>query len=301
MDFYRIECFLAAAQTGSMTKAAEKMCVSQPAMSFQIREMERELQVPLFVRDHNGVRLTEAGKIMQAGFIHIMESYRRLLDKALSQTYGKLRLSIGYHGFINWAGIHNFIASFSDRHPEFEVIVMQQQWRELADYLEIGALDVAFLETSELPDRDSLSSLHLFNEATCFAMRRSHPLAGRERVTVTDIEKDIILMNNHPSRCMHELIQHLRNSGIREDQLRFFDQLDNALAMAAAGQGITSLPLSFRQNEIDLSYVEYDSSDCYMSFSLAWNSNTENPAVKLFCAEVSRETWPYMISNRSRS
>ena len=43
MDFYRIECFLAAAETGSMTKAAEKMCVTQPAISFQIRELEREL------------------------------------------------------------------------------------------------------------------------------------------------------------------------------------------------------------------------------------------------------------------
>ena len=293
MDTYRIECFLAAAQTGSLTKAAEKMCISQPAMSFQIREMERELQMPLFVRDHNGVRLTEAGKIMQAGFLHIMDSYRRLIDKALSRTYGKLRLTIGYHGLINWAGIHNFIAAFSDRHPEFEIVVMQQQWRELADYLEIGALDVAFLETSELPDRDTLSSLHLFNEATCFAMRRSHPLAGRDKVTCSDIAKDIVLMNNHPSRCMNELIQHLKNSGIREDQLRYFDQLDNSLAMAAAGQGITSLPLSFRQNEVDLSYVEYDSPACYMSFSLAWKSDTENPAVKLFCAEVSRAPWPY--------
>ena len=205
MDFFRIECFLAVAQTGSMSKAAEKMCVSQPAMSFQIREMERELQIPLFVRDHNGVRLTESGKIMQTGFLHIMDSYRRLLDKALSKTYGKLRLTIGYHGLINWAGIHNFIAFFSERHPEFEVVVMQQQWSELADYLEIGALDVAFLETSELPDRDSLSALHLFNEGTCFAMRRSHPLASRERVTVKDIENDIILMNNHPYQFVNLL------------------------------------------------------------------------------------------------
>ena len=47
MDFYRIECFLAAAETGSMTKAAEKMCVTQPAISFQIRELERELQITI--------------------------------------------------------------------------------------------------------------------------------------------------------------------------------------------------------------------------------------------------------------
>ena len=293
MDFYRIECFLAAAETGSMTKAAEKMCVTQPAISFQIRELERELQIPLFERDYKGIRLTEAGRIIQTGFIHIMDSYRKLLDSALACAYGKLRLTIGYHGFINWAGIHSFVAEFSDHHPDIDVIVIQQQWKELADYLEVGALDIAFLETLELPDRDTLSSMKLFNENTCFAMRRSHPLAKRKSVTVSDIKGETVLMNNHQSRCMNELIRNLLDSGIRNEQFRFFDQLDVALAMAATGQGITSLPLSFRQRDLELSYVEYDAQACHMSYSLAWRSNTENPAVRLFCGEVSRTEWPY--------
>ena len=101
MDFYRIECFLAAAETGSMTKAAEKMCVTQPSMSFQIRELERELQIPLFERDYRGIRLTEAGRILQTGFARILDSYRKLVDNALACAYGKLRLTIGFHGFIN--------------------------------------------------------------------------------------------------------------------------------------------------------------------------------------------------------
>ena len=82
MDFYRIECFLAAAETGSMTKAAEKMCVTQPAISFQIRELERELQITLFSRESNGIRLTEAGKIMQTGFLHMMDRYDGQLPPA---------------------------------------------------------------------------------------------------------------------------------------------------------------------------------------------------------------------------
>ncbi len=294
MDFYRMECFLAAAETGSMTKAAEKMCITQPAMSFQIRELERELQLTLFERDHNGVRLTEAGKVMREGFLHILDSYRCFLDKALSCAYGKVRLTIGYHGFINWAGIHSFMADFSDRHPNLEIVNMQQQWRELADYLEIGALDVAFLETSELKGRDTLSSIELFREKTCFAMRSSHPLAKYDRITSDQLSSETILMNNHPSKSMNELIQNLLRSGIRSDQFRFFEQPDLCLAMSATGHGLTSLPLSFRQGDIDLSYVEYDSPCCSMSYSLAWNSNTNNPAVRLFCGEVSRVSWPYL-------
>ena len=295
MDFYRIECFLAAAELGSMTKAAEKMCITQPAMSFQIRELERELQITLFDRDYNGIKLTEAGKIMKEGFLHIMDSYRRLLDRALTCAYGKVRLTIGYHGFVNWAGIHSFLADFSQRHPEIEVSIVQQQFRELADYVGLGTLDVAFLESSELKERKGLSSLLLFEEKTCFAVPASHPLAEKEKVTVEDLKDETILMNNHPSVCMNELIDNLLRSGISPKNLRYVDTPDIALAMSIAGQGITSLPISFWQESIPLKYVEYDTPFCRMSYSLCWNSNTENPAVKLFCAEVSRVTWPYSL------
>ena len=293
MDFYRIECFLAAAETGSMTKAAEKMCVTQPSMSFQIRELERELQIPLFERDYRGIRLTEAGRILQTGFARILDSYRKLVDNALACAYGKLRLTIGFHGFINWAGVHSFIADFSDRHPEIDVIVMQQQWKELADYLEVGALDIAFLETSELEGRDRLAAFELFREQTCFALRQSHPLAKCERITADQLAGETVLMNNHSSTSMNALIQNLYDSGIGKEQFRFFEQLDVALAMAATGQGLTSIPLSFVQRDLDLAYVEYDSPFCHMSYSLAWNASTVNPAVKLFCEESSHVIWPY--------
>ena len=101
------------------------------------------------------------------------------------------------------------------------------------------------------------------------------------------------MMNNHPSVCMNELIGNLIRSGIRPDQFHFVDQPDVALALSVAGMGLTSLPISFRQDGIPLRYVEYDTPICRMSYSLAWRSDTENPAVRLFCGEVGRTAWPY--------
>jgi hypothetical protein len=57
---------------------------------------------------------------------------------------------------------------------------------------------------------------------------------------------------------------------------------------------LISLPISFQQHNLPLKYVEYDSPVCQVSHSLAWNSSTGNPAVKLFCGEASRATWPYL-------
>lgn len=293
MDFYRIECFLTAAEMGSMTKAAEKMCITQPTMSFQIRELEKELQVTLFERDHIGIRLTESGRIIQAGFSHIMDSYRRLLNKIPKNSDGKLHLTVGYHGFINWAGLHSFIGVFSKQHPEIEVSIMEQQCKELADYLELGNLDVAILIDSELKNRQGLCSLPLFHEKTCFAVPNFHPLAKNEKVTSEEIKDETILMNNHNSVCMNELVDNLIRSGIPSDHLRFEEQPGVCLAMAVAGQGLASLPKSFRQDNLPLSYVDYDSSACSISYSLAWSSATQNPAVKLFCEAVNLYSWPY--------
>jgi len=295
MDFYRIKCFLTAAEIGSMSKAAEKMCMTQPAMSFQIRELEKELQTTLFERDHMGIHLTESGKIVQAGFTHIMNSYQRLLNKIPQNNYGKMHLTIGYHGFTDWAGLHSFIAMFSKKYPEIELSILEQQCKELADYLEVGTLDVAILLTQELQNRPTLSSMKLFSEKTCFAIPNTHPLSKKSKIINEDLKDETIIMNNHNSISMNELVDNLIRSGIPSDHLKFEEQPEVCLAMAVAGQGLTSLPKSFSQNNLPLSYVDYDSNVCKVSHALAWRSDTQNSAVKLFCDEVKKVTWPYNV------
>ena len=293
MDSFRMECFLKAAELGNLTRAAERMSITQPAMSFQIRELEKELQVTLFERAHGGVVLTEAGRLLRDGFVRILDSYHRLIENARACAYGKQRLTIGYHGPVNWAGLHRFIGDFSRRHPEIDVAVLQQQWRELADYLEFGAVDLAFLETSELKQRKALASMPLFRETTSFALAPTHPLAGKKSVRVEDLTGETILMNNHPSDSMSEIVDHLFRSGIPRESFRFFDQLDLTLAMAAAGQGLASIPRSFEIANSALCYVEYDADPCRMDYSLAWNGGTENSAVQLFVQEAREAAWPF--------
>lgn len=289
-----MECFLKAAEVGNLTRAAERMRITQPAMSFQIRELEKELQLTVFERERGGVVLTEAGRVLRDGFVRLLDNYHRILDSARACAYGKQRLTIGYHGPVNWAGVNRFIAHFSEHHPEIDVAIVQQQWRELADYLEFGAVDLAFLETSELPNRSTLASVPLFREKTCFALAPTHPLAGRESVRVEDLAGETILMNNHPSDSMTEIIEHLYRSGLPHEAFHFFDQPDVTLAMAAAGQGLASIPWSFRSANDALSYVAYDAAVCRMDYSLAWSSAAENRTAQLFVAEAKAASWPYL-------
>ena len=296
MDFFRIECFLKAAESGNMTRAAELMNITQPAMSFQIRELEKEVRLTLFDRNRNGIYLTEAGKIMRDGFIRILDSYERLLDDARACAFGRERLTIGFHGPVNWAGISGFVAAFSNRHPEIDVVLLQQQWRELAEYLELGALDAAFLESAELSGRKTLSSHPLFQENACFAVALSHPLAEKTAITSDDLSDEIILMNNHPSESMASLIRRLERSGVRPEQFRFFDEPNITLSMAAAGQGLAAIPESFRYDTGALRYLEPESDPCRIDYSIAWKGSNENRALRLFIDELLRVSWPFSES-----
>lgn len=294
MDFFRMKCFLAAAEAGSLTKAAEKMNMTQPAISFQIREMEKETGLALFDRDRNGVSLTEAGKIMRDGCVAILESYRRVVELAKEKSDGKNILRIGYHGPIDWAGVHSFLAAFSQKYPNVSVVVLQQQWRELANYLEMGALDVAFLATEELTEHKKLDSMTLFREDTCFALSPKHTLSVQPSVKPEEIMNETILMNNHPSASMTATINKLIASGIPYHHFRFFDQMDVTLAMAASQQGIAAIPCSFIIQNPALRYVLYDTDKTWMSYSLAWVTDAENPTVRTFCREVSAASWPFL-------
>ena len=292
MDFFRIECFLTAAETGNMTRAAERMNITQPAMSFQIRELEKEVQLTLFARDRNGIYLTEAGKVMQNGFQRILDSYHRILEDARACTYGKAHLTIGYYGPLGWAGVLQFIGEFSAKHPDIEVAVFQQEFRELADYVEQGILDVAFVESSELINRKQLASLPLFSDTACFAVAPFHPLAAHVFVTPDMLAGVKILMNNHPSDSMSSLTARLVRSGIRQDSFRFFDRTEITLATAAAGQGIAVIPASFRVENSALHYVEYASDSFRMEYKMAWNMERANTAVHAFLKEAQEKTWP---------
>lgn len=293
MDIFRMECFIAAVDFGNLTRAAEYMNITQPAMSVQIRELEREVGFALLWRERNGVQPTMAGQLLRDGFARLVEGYHTLLDDVRFCAQGRARLTIGYHGPATWAGLPQFIARFSQKNPEIEIVLFQHQYKELVQYLELGVLDVVFVNLHETIDHPKLEILPLFREKTCFAISPEHPLAGKKALSYSDICEETVLMNNHSSVSMDHIIEGLLLSGIKRKNCRFFDQMEITLAMAASRQGIASLPRSFKTGNPALIYVDYDAETIDIRNCLAWNRDYKNPAVHTFINECRQVAWPY--------
>jgi DNA-binding transcriptional LysR family regulator len=98
MELRHLRYFVAVAETGNLSRAAEKLFIAQPPLSVQIRQLEDEMGTPLFVRHPKGVRLTAAGEAL-------LPEARLLLDRAahikelLSSTGSAGHLSLGYRAF----------------------------------------------------------------------------------------------------------------------------------------------------------------------------------------------------------
>lgn len=298
MDFFRMRCFLSAAEFGSITKAAEYMNITQPAMSFQIRELEKELGVKVFSRGSKSISLTPAGNVLKSGFAQILQSYGNLVNAAKTVSGGMNRLTVGYHGPVNWAGVPEFVSDFSKAHDNAEVVIYQQNWKELADLLRSGVIDVAFLSIEEVPKGKDFSVIPLFTEATGFAISPRHRLAEKASVTIDDIRGETVFMNNHPSASMDAIVDRLLQSGIKKENVSFFEQTDMTLAMAASNQGIASIPESFAVQNSALKYISYDSSACWLSYSLVSNNSLGNPLTPVFMSAAEEVSWPYGLSQQ---
>src|SRR5215467_9750575 len=148
MDLTRIELrhlryFLAVAEEQHFTRAAQKLHVTQPTLSHQIRELEGQLSLPLFDRVGRRVKLTAAGETLLP---HAQRVVRELaeaqtaLDELHSLKRGTLR--VGIVQTINTCAIPEIVAHFSTAHPGVRVACAEMSVADIESELELGKLDL---------------------------------------------------------------------------------------------------------------------------------------------------------------
>ncbi|MFJ8084145.1 LysR family transcriptional regulator [Streptomyces sp. NPDC096205] len=186
--------FVAVAEELHFTRAAERMYVSQPALSKQIRALERQLGVKLFRRDTQGVELTAAGSAL-------LPHARRVLDawEAGSAAVAQAReaerstLRVGMSTSPGRGGLLPAIRSrFTAAHPEAAVRLRQITWDDPTAGLAEGDTDVAFVWLP-LPDQERYAWTVVVEERRLLALPDGHPLAGRTEVDFAELADEPFL------------------------------------------------------------------------------------------------------------
>ncbi|MBK7470912.1 MAG: LysR family transcriptional regulator [Betaproteobacteria bacterium] len=145
MELYQLRSFAAIAETGQLTRAAEKLHVSQPAVSAQLKALEEELEFSLFDRTPSGMVLTSAGKRLLADADKVLAAVQSMQNHARSlkgEVVGKAR--IGTLSDPNFIRVGEFIGAATIRHPLIELELHQGVTGELLAKVRDGELDASF-------------------------------------------------------------------------------------------------------------------------------------------------------------
>jgi DNA-binding transcriptional LysR family regulator len=145
MELYQLRSFAAIAETGQLTRAAEKLHVSQPALSAQLKALEEELDCVLFDRTPNGMVLTAAGRRMLADTENVLGAVQKLQNNA-SALKGKVvgRARIGTLSDPEYIRLGEFIGAATTRHPLLELELHQGVTGEVLERVRDGQLDASF-------------------------------------------------------------------------------------------------------------------------------------------------------------
>ena len=180
--------FLAVAEELHFTRAAERLYISQPALSKQIRLLERNLGTRLFIRDKREVRLTRAGEALVPHARLVLEAWDeawRVLEAA--EAAGGSRLVIGMSTSPGRGGLLPAIRSrFTEDRPDTELVLRQVGWSDPTAGLADESCDVAFVWLP-LPRPGRFRLLVVAEEPRHVALPRSHRLAARDSLTMADL------------------------------------------------------------------------------------------------------------------
>jgi DNA-binding transcriptional LysR family regulator len=179
--------FVAVAEELHFTRAAERLHVSQPALSKQIRQLERELAFRLFRRDRRRVELTRAGEALLPAARQLLSAWETSLSEAakLASEEGKV-LRVGFQTSVGGSLYQEITARFTERRPDWQLALRLHEWSDPTCGLLDESADVAFLWLpTGAENRIELRPLR--SERRFVALPAGHRLVRRRSLRMTDL------------------------------------------------------------------------------------------------------------------
>lgn len=290
MDLFRMQCFISVGRHLNLTRAAEEMGITQPAMSVQMKSLEREVGLAVFDRKAGRLALTDAGKELLEGFAGIVSMYENVLNRAAAAgRSGKRRLiHIGYHGSITAFSL--LFSGFSAAYGDVDETISVEEWADLANAVASGELDVAIVERHEAELRPQLRTTPLVNERFfCVGVSTGDPLSRRASIDVSELAGRRVVMNGHRSSSMDSMYRQLVSNGIPRENIHLVGGINSQISMAAAGMGIAPMPrfLAVEGNP-DIVWVPVTGLSFSCELVLAWRPDNACPALGDFVAYCSQ-------------
>lgn len=248
-SFRQLQYFAAVAERLHFHQAALELGTTQSNVSTQVKALETELGIALFVRDRKRVSLTPAGRAVWERARRILaeiEDLKRVAEEEGSGEGGTLR--IGTLPTVGPYILPHVLPRLHERYPDLRIFVRETKLSVLITALETAELDALLVPLPlEMPHSVELP---LYTEDLQVAMPEGHPLASHQVLTRADLAGSDVLALESGHRLFDEVRDICADYGARLRRDYEGSSLDTLRLMVATGMGLTFLPSTYVASEI---------------------------------------------------
>jgi LysR family hca operon transcriptional activator len=287
MELRHLRYFIAVAETGSLTEAAERrLHTSQPSLSRQIRDLEDQVGVELLSRSARGVELTPAGKAFidhaRLALTQVeaaVESARRVAQPA------KQRFSLGFLTGQEMTWLPEAMRILRGELPNVDVIVSSDYSPDLAEGLARGKLDLAFLRAE--PDFN-LAYQVVGREPLVVLMPSDHALTSRVAIRPQELVGEPFIAMGNKAKVLRAVIDdYLDRSGVHITSAQSVDNPAVVMSLVASTRGVTLVP-AYVENLMPWSVVSrpLEGEAPTIDLVIGYRRANTSPILKLFLSRV---------------
>ncbi len=248
MDLRLLEYFVAVAELEHVGKAAERLHISQSPLSRQIRQLEEELQLELFVRERQRIRLTESGRWLLNQAQGLLSHAVKVRAEAEQRSRGQIgSLSIGFTSAAMWSGIlpnllRRFQAEFS--HAKLELHSMRSPSQ--MDAVRSSRIDIGFVSAPSTTSDIEIRCVS--EEPSTLVVPNAHPLARKRRISPRDLDgiRWILLAESFSPQKHDRFFAACENAGFMPQVVQRVSEPMTLLALVEGGLGVGLIRSSAR-------------------------------------------------------
>ncbi|MFH1132062.1 MAG: LysR family transcriptional regulator [Pseudomonadota bacterium] len=293
LELHQLRCFLAVVEEGGFKRATTRMHITQPALSYQMKQLEQELGATLFHRRPTGVTPTEAGHVLfehARAVIEAVRRARRAVDELCEGVIGQVRV-----GTVNSVGIYflpEILWSMQARYPTARLSVLYRDSNQLMEALLSNRLDLALIANPRPDPR--LRHETIIEERVSLVCGRSHSFYGKQFLKPSDLN-GVQFVSLSPENPTGDLVRsHLARLGVSVDPVVSTDNVETVKKMVEVGLGVAFLPDMVTSADVacegrspgDLWRIEIGPPLTRRITSVSWKNLEPSRAVSAFIHEL---------------
>lgn len=283
MEIQQLRYFKIVAIMQHMTRAAEKLSISQPALSKSISNIEQELGVPLFDRQGRSIYLNRFGELFLRSVEVILNEYDRIkeeFDEIIRPGYGEVAF-----GFIHTLGMEvvpELMAVTTAEFPNINFSLTQGTSLNLLKRLEEGAIDLCLSQKIE-SKLIEIETQELWTEELFVIVPKTHHLAARDSISLEEI-KDEPFISIKKGNSLRQLVdEFFTGIGIKQNTTFAAEEMHTVAGFVGAGLGVSVIPNIKGLDHFNVKRLRVSSPDCYRTVGVSWARNRYlSPAAEEF-------------------